>query len=90
MASNPEIHNTNTACCTIPPVTHEYVAKGEYSKAVGIQDIVTDDVDAFGFERSYDVGPRDAETVIIGEFRISRTLHALVRRVVCPIACTIV
>jgi hypothetical protein len=46
------IHNTNTACCTIPPVTSDYTPKGTY-KAIG------------AFNKVYVTGPENHDTAII-------------------------
>ncbi|KAG8905800.1 hypothetical protein FRB99_008225 [Tulasnella sp. 403] len=47
-----EIVNSNTACCTIPPVFHEYEGKGKY-------------ISYAGTDKLYAVGPQDADKVIV-------------------------
>lgn len=34
-----EIHNTNTACCTIPPVKSDYEPKGFYKSYAGFDKV---------------------------------------------------
>lgn len=46
------IHNTNTACCTIPPVQSDYTPKGSF-KPYGI------------FKKVYVTGPENGENKIV-------------------------
>lgn len=46
------IHNTNTACCTIPPVQSDYTPKGLF-KPYG------------NFKKVYVTGPEDSENKIV-------------------------
>lgn len=46
-------HNTNKACCTIPPISSNYEPKGKYLEP------------GYGFSKTYVVGPDNPETVVI-------------------------
>lgn len=46
------VHNTNKACCTIPPVKSDYTPKGSYA-AYG------------GYNKVYVTGPPSTETAIV-------------------------
>jgi hypothetical protein len=45
-------HNTNKACCTIPPVKSDYTPKGTY-KAFG------------GYNKVYVTGPASSDTALV-------------------------
>ena len=46
------VHNTNQACCTIPPVLHDYTPKGTIQPHGG-------------FQRVYVTGPDNSKNAII-------------------------
>jgi len=52
MAPELTVQNSNTACCSIPPVHHDYEAKGEYKSFAGI-------------DKVYMVGPEGTGKAII-------------------------
>ena len=33
------VHNTNTACCTIPPIESDYTPKGSYKSYAGFNNV---------------------------------------------------
>ncbi len=51
------VHNTNEACCTIPPVLSEYEAKGTIKPYAG-------------FQKVYITGPSTSENAIVAIFDI--------------------
>jgi hypothetical protein len=55
--SSTEVHNTNKACCTIPPVHSDYSPKGSF-KSYG------------DFDRVYVTGPASSENAIVCVFDI--------------------
>lgn len=54
-------HNTNKACCTIPPVSSNYESKGKYLEP------------GYGFGKTYVVGPDNSETAVICKFTSLRS-----------------
>jgi len=56
-------HNTNTACCTIPPVSSKYEPKGKYLEP------------GYGFSKAYVVGPDNSETAVICEIKSPSNPH---------------
>jgi hypothetical protein len=46
------VHNTNKACCSIPPVLSEYTPKGTFQPYAD-------------FKRVYVTGPQDSQNTII-------------------------
>ncbi|KAL5534503.1 hypothetical protein ACEPAG_966 [Sanghuangporus baumii] len=57
MSSTQRVVNTNTACCTIPPVKHDYTPKGSYAPFAG-------------FQRVYITGPPQSSLAIVTVFDI--------------------
>jgi len=49
-------HNTNKACCTIPPVSSKYEPNGKYLEP------------GYGLGKTYVVGPDNSETAVICRF----------------------
>lgn len=48
-------HDTNKACCTIPPVSSNYEPKGKYLEP------------GYGFNKTYVVGPDNSQTAVVCE-----------------------
>ncbi|KAG6885719.1 hypothetical protein C0993_010892 [Termitomyces sp. T159_Od127] len=59
------IHNTNTACCSIPPVQSDYTPQGSFKSYAG-------------FSRVYVTGPEDSDTKIQGADIVASALKATV------------
>lgn len=51
------VHNTNEACCSIPPVHSEYKPKGTFKSYAG-------------FERVYVTGPAKSDNAIVNIFDV--------------------
>lgn len=55
--SGVRVVNSNTACCSIPPVQSDYTPKGEYKEYAG-------------FKRVYVTGPKTSDIAIVSVFDI--------------------